>query len=167
MKRSYLYLFLTILLFTFNVSALNSNDKNITDNNKTTNEYNMQSQSKKYKTFSFTDAKGVKWKFQQVEPFKVINNVKCNYKIYRNGKYVANGQTLYKNSLSEAMIEFFSFTNTQGGGIPNAKIYFPLGDYYTFTVADNIFFGKDGYVYPSREYQENENRHWRIKYSKQ
>ena len=170
MKRNYL-LVLVITLLSFNVSALNNENKNNIACNKSIDEYSEQSETKKYSTYSFTDAKGLRWKFQEVEPFSVDknSNVVHNFKIFCNGQFVAFGDGSPFPGLKK-VVKFRGWVVRGGGSYEKnyAKICFRLSDgglYFNYFIDDEICFANDGYVYPNLGIFEQGTRHDRLQYS--
>lgn len=154
MKRSYLYLFLTILLFTFNVSALNSEDKNITDNNKTTNKYkNTFKNQSRSRSYHFDDANG--FIIEIHEDGKATDHMgHIPAKFYWNGKLIGKGWICASSGRIEYLFKFHS---------SEFRIDFPGGE-YKLTPSCMLYFGVDGYVYPERDFLKNGDKKWRLKY---
>ncbi len=157
---------LATLLLSLNVFAINDEYQNDFDNTKTINNQGTQSQSKKYVTYSLTDSKGIKWEFQQTEKFNFNRgngNKSYTWKIFRNGKFIAAGTSWWSNKLAEHCVDFDKVLTERGMYV---EMFFPRDKGWRFGSGETLYFGKDGYAYPSSEYLSNETPAWRIKYTK-
>jgi hypothetical protein len=150
MKKKYLYLFLTILLSSFDADALNNEDKNVDDNKKITNIDQHISKDK----YSFRDTRGVEFIIK-----KVRVDGKYRFNICQNEEILAAGERDVFGSNNLVYIEIFITRNFE----PNTTINFPGGEKKVGSIR-SFYFGNDGYVYVDYHALKNKDKEWRLKY---